>query len=142
MLLAALLGAFGSGARLSLSGGSIVDDDLGIAGLASARLIIHANGTVRAVGIGSDFDIALNSDTDWIRPVVLAPNYYVRATLQSGLPPSGPTLGQWHSTAESRQWELSRSSPGIDFAELLIEIGADQSTAIVSGVYNLFATVQ
>src|SRR5690606_11541635 len=131
MLLAALLGAFGGGARVTLEDATIIDSG---PGLSIASYLLSADGIIRSFQLNEDPDtVQLGT---WVTPASAAPgSYKVRATLQSGTLAEG-TTDEWLALTSNRVWTVSDNS-----AILLIEISLDESTILGSATITLQATV-
>lgn len=70
-------------------------------------------------------DIDNNYVTPWWSeaPVTgIGNSYQIRATLVSGVTPSGPTLGLWHNMSGPNNWSVTRGSVGVDSSTLTIAI--------------------
>lgn len=72
----------------------------------------------------------------WVDPTGEAPNYEVRATLNSGDNPTG-TEGSWLALTSTRDWYLVQSSAGATMCNLTIEIrdAATQTVRDTATVY-------
>lgn len=57
--------------------------------------------------------------------------WWVRATLKSGVNPSSGTLGTWLSLATAQTWTNTVSAPNARFSQLRIELSNDGGTTVV-----------
>lgn len=88
-------------------------------------------------GVGAISNLNQTYDNwDWLLLGVNS-DYQVRATLQSGSTPSG-TLGSWVSLNTTRQWVLTRGSPGVSSCSLLIEIRKISNSQVIDSATIAF----
>lgn len=134
-LLAAVAGSLQS-TRVSLSSMSADLFDLQIGSAAGATLEIQSDGDI----IEATNSLGAGDVGDWIIPKSAAgANYEVRATLNAGSLTSG-TTGSWLSLGSSQTWSVTRVTPGISSAELLIEIRRASGATLASKTITISAS--
>lgn len=115
-----------SGATVAIPG--IVLEDT-VSAPASAALLLYADGTMAATGLGSALDAAA-----WLTPTDAGAGagYWVRLTVTAGAAPSsGSGAGAWVSLGSTVSWQWSRSTIGSTTATVTLEIATDAAGATV-----------
>jgi hypothetical protein len=131
-----LLAAFGAmgGDQIALSGLTI--SAIGSGGAQTATYTLESDGDVISATTG---DGSLDAG-DWISPKASAPSdYEVRATLDSGDPPTG-TVSSWLALTSNRSWSLTQFAAGSSKeSNLTIEIRKGAGATLASAAVTLYA---
>lgn len=126
------------GPRFALVGGSFTDTN-------ATPLNPQVNYALSNAGVESWSSTYSGGATlgNWVTPTSLAgANYEARATVVSGVTPSGSATGTWLALNTSRQWTVGRGSVGTDTTQLTIEIrNASTLSVLVTQTVNLTATM-
>lgn len=104
-------------------------------GTATATYGIRANGTVT-----SSVDGVIGT---WINDATQVANYWVRATLVSGVAPTGSGTGAWLQCNADSTWTITRSTSGSTSSQLTVQIASDSlgTTIKATATVNLEASV-
>jgi hypothetical protein len=106
-------------------------------GTSTASITFGTDGSV----LDQDGGAIQAGSAPWITNAGLSGNYWIRATLASGVSPGGSAMTTWLQMNVARSWSLAQSVTGTKTCTLTIEMAADSAgTSIVgSNSYSITA---